>query len=98
MMRQLATIICACALPLLAAADAVSPCDGCAMVRVADNGRVLFNECLNVNPKSYLIESCQDIDFKVLEGAESVGICGATSTPKWLMEECREFILTHFND
>ena len=66
--------------------------------RKSSNGRVLFNECLNVNPKSYLIESCQDIDFKVLEGAESVGICGATSTPKWLMEECREFILTHFND
>ena len=66
--------------------------------RKSSNGRVLFNECLNVNPRSYMIESKEDIDFKVLQGATSVGICGATSTPKWLMEECREFILAHFND
>ena len=66
--------------------------------RKSSNGKVLFNECLNVNPRSYMIESRQDINFKALEGAQSVGICGATSTPKWLMEECREFILTHFND
>ena len=62
----------------------------------SSNGKVLFNECLNVNPKSYMIESKKDIDFKLLEGAGSVGICGATSTPKWLMEECRDYILEHF--
>ena len=45
-----------------------------------------------------MIESREDIDFKALEGAQSVGICGATSTPKWLMEECREFISAHFNE
>lgn len=61
--------------------------------RKSSNGKVLFSECLNVNPRSYMIESKEDIDFKKLEGAESVGICGATSTPKWLMEECREYIL-----
>ena len=66
--------------------------------RKSSNGKVLFNECLNVNPRSYMIESREDIDFKALEGAQSVGICGATSTPKWLMEECRDFILAHFND
>ena len=65
--------------------------------RKSSNGKVLFNECLNVNPKTYLIESKEDIDFSKLEGAGSVGICGATSTPKWLMEECRDFILAHFN-
>lgn len=48
----------------------------------SSNGKVLFNECLNVNPKSYMIESKDDIDLKMLEGARSVGICGATSTPK----------------
>ena len=61
--------------------------------RKSSNGKVLFNECLNVNPRSYMIESKEDIDFKKLEGAQSVGICGATSTPKWLMEECRDYIL-----
>ena len=61
--------------------------------RKSSNGKVLFNECLNVNPRSYMIESKEDIDFKKLDGAESVGICGATSTPKWLMEECRDYIL-----
>ena len=59
----------------------------------SSNGNVLFNECLNVNPKSSMIESKDDIDLKMLEGARSVGICGATSTPKWLMEECRDYIL-----
>ncbi len=64
--------------------------------RKSSNGKVLFNECLNVNPRSYLIEGKEDIDFSQLEGAVSVGICGATSTPKWLMEECRDYIQNHF--
>ena len=66
--------------------------------RKSSNGKVLFNECLNVNPKSYMIESKEDIDFNALQGALSVGICGATSTPKWLMEECRDYILSRFTD
>ena len=61
--------------------------------RKSSNGKVLFSECLNVNPRSYMIEGKEDIDFSLLHGARSVGICGATSTPKWLMEECRDFIL-----
>ena len=65
--------------------------------RKSSNGKVLFNECLQVNPRSYMIEGRGDIDFKLLEGAESVGICGATSTPKWLMEQCREYILSRIN-
>ena len=61
--------------------------------RKSSNGKVLFKECLDVNPRSYLIEGRKDIDLSVFDHAESVGICGATSTPKWLMEECRDYIL-----
>lgn len=56
----------------------------------SSNGKVLFNQCLSVNENSHLIESAAEIDMAWLEGVETVGICGATSTPKWLMEECRD--------
>ena len=59
----------------------------------SSNGKVLFSECLNVNPCSHMIEDASEIDNTWFEGAESVGICGATSTPKWLMEQCRDAIL-----
>ncbi|MBP1612615.1 MAG: 4-hydroxy-3-methylbut-2-enyl diphosphate reductase [Bacteroidetes bacterium] len=53
----------------------------------SSNGKVLFNECKKVNPNSYLIESLEGIDLSLCKNAKSIGICGATSTPKWLMEE-----------
>ena len=56
--------------------------------RKSSNGKVLFNECLRVNPNTHLIEGPEEIDPSWLEGIGSVGICGATSTPKWLMEQC----------
>lgn len=56
----------------------------------SSNGKILFNECRQVNPNSHLIEDAREIDFQLLEGVQSVGICGATSTPKWLMEDCKE--------
>lgn len=58
----------------------------------SSNGKILFNECRKVNPNSHLIDSAQEIDNRLLAGAESIGICGATSTPKWLMEEISEAI------
>ena len=58
----------------------------------SSNGKVLFNECLRVNANSHLIEDPQEIQSEWLEGIETVGICGATSTPKWLMEHCRDRI------
>ncbi len=61
--------------------------------RKSSNGKVLFNECRSVNPNSRLIESAGEIDPGWLKGISSVGICGATSTPKWLMEKCRDAIL-----
>ena len=63
--------------------------------RKSSNGKVLFKECHRVNPNSYQIESANEINLDWLKDVKTVGICGATSTPKWLMEECREFILNH---
>ena len=63
--------------------------------RKSSNGKVLFHECLSVNPNSYQVESADEIDMKWFDGVQTVGICGATSTPKWLMEECRDEILRH---
>jgi len=60
--------------------------------RKSSNGKVLYNECLRVNPNSHLIEDPREIDPSWLEGIDSVGICGATSTPRWLMEQCSEAI------
>ena len=61
--------------------------------RKSSNGKILFQECKKVNPKTFLIDQPEEIDRKMLEGATSIGICGATSTPKWLMEECKKVIL-----
>lgn len=55
--------------------------------RKSSNGKVLFNACKAKNPHTYLIEGPEEIDPAWLSGAESIGICGATSTPKWLMEK-----------
>ena len=61
--------------------------------RKSSNGKVLFNECRRVNPNSHLIEKPEEIDMTWFDGLASVGICGATSTPKWLMEQCCDYIL-----
>ena len=58
--------------------------------RKSSNGKVLFNECLRVNPNSHQIEDPGEIRPEWLEGINTIGICGATSTPKWLMEQCRD--------
>ena len=58
----------------------------------SSNGRVLFNECHDANPRSYMVNDSSEIDMKWFDGVESIGICGATSTPKWLMEQCRDRI------
>lgn len=62
--------------------------------RKSSNGRVLFRECERVNANSHQIESANEIAPTWLTGVQTVGICGATSTPKWLMERCRDHILS----
>ena len=60
--------------------------------RKSSNGQVLFDECHSVNPNSYQVESPDEIRGEWLHGVDTIGICGATITPKWLMEECRDRI------
>lgn len=54
--------------------------------RKSSNGRVLSEVCRRANSRCYNIEEASEIDAAWFEGVESVGICGATSTPRWLME------------
>jgi len=61
--------------------------------RKSSNGKVLFNECKAVNPRSYHVENASEINLDWFADAQTVGICGATSTPQWLMEERRDHIL-----
>ena len=59
----------------------------------SSNGKILFQECKKVNPNSYQIDKPEEIDKVLLSHAHSIGICGATSTPKWLMEACKKVIM-----
>ncbi len=59
----------------------------------SSNGRVLFEVCRGANQATYNIEEASEIDPAWFEGATSVGICGATSTPAWLMESVAEVII-----
>ncbi len=54
--------------------------------RKSSNGRMLYEACRKVNGQTHFISSPQELDSAWLEGVESLGICGATSTPRWLME------------
>lgn len=60
--------------------------------RKSSNGKALFEECRRVNPRTYFITEPSEIDPAMLHGAASIGICGATSTPRWLMESVRDYI------
>jgi len=58
----------------------------------SSNGRVLFEECCKVNPNSKLVSNVSEIKNEWLQNTSSIGICGATSTPKWLMEEVFDYL------
>lgn len=63
----------------------------------SSNGKILFEECKKVNPNSHLIDSEEEIDKTLLQDVRSIGICGATSTPKWLMEKISAHIQSQIN-
>ena len=58
--------------------------------RKSSNGRVLYEVCRSANPRCYNIEEGSELESAWFEGTERVGICGATSTPRWLMEQVAE--------
>lgn len=58
----------------------------------SSNGKVLFEKCREVNPQTHLISDTSELEPEWTQGADSVGICGATSTPLWLMEKVADKI------
>ena len=60
--------------------------------RASSNGKVLYDVARAANPRTYFVETTEEIDPSWLEGAESVGISGATSTPQWYMEEVKSWL------
>lgn len=53
----------------------------------SSNGQALYGVCKSVNPNTYFVSEVDDIQTDWFDGVDSVGICGATSTPMWLMED-----------
>jgi len=60
--------------------------------RESSNGKMLFSVCKSVNPESHFVSSPEELDPSWFTGKKSAGICGATSTPKWLIENIRDII------
>lgn len=58
----------------------------------SSNGKALFKACQEVNPDSHFVSGPQDVDAAWIEGKNNIGICGATSTPAWLMEQVKDRI------
>ncbi|MDD2961489.1 MAG: 4-hydroxy-3-methylbut-2-enyl diphosphate reductase [Muribaculaceae bacterium] len=58
----------------------------------SSNGKILYEECKAVNPDSYLISNESEIDANLLKEKSMIGICGATSTPRWLMNRVKDAV------
>ncbi|MCS7028886.1 MAG: 4-hydroxy-3-methylbut-2-enyl diphosphate reductase [Bacteroidia bacterium] len=58
----------------------------------SSNGKVLYKVCQSVNPRSYFISDVDELMPEWFENCQTVGVCGATSTPMWLMEQVAEAI------
>jgi 4-hydroxy-3-methylbut-2-enyl diphosphate reductase len=58
----------------------------------SSNGKMLYSVCRNINPDTHFVSSPKELDLSWFKGKSSVGICGATSTPKWLIENIRDII------
>lgn len=60
--------------------------------RSSSNAQVLYNVCKERNPETYFVTSPNNLNAEWFSGAKSVGVCGATSTPQWLMEKVADRI------
>ena len=58
----------------------------------SSNGKMLFLSCKEQNKQSYFVSDTKEIDENWFKNSDSVGICGATSTPRWLMDEVADHI------
>ena len=61
----------------------------------SSNGKLLYAKCREVNKRTYFVTDTADVDKAWFDGAESVGITGATSTPGWLLEQMRESVISN---
>jgi len=58
----------------------------------SSNGKMLYSVCKSINPDTHFVSSLEEIQKSWFAGKNSIGICGATSTPKWLIESIHDFI------
>ncbi|MGQ9846128.1 MAG: 4-hydroxy-3-methylbut-2-enyl diphosphate reductase [Bacteroidales bacterium] len=58
----------------------------------SSNGKALFEVCKSVNPRSYFISEKEEIKTEWLQNVKSIGVCGATSTPMWLMKQIADYL------
>lgn len=64
----------------------------------SSNGKVLFEECKKQNPNTYFVSSADEVDLNMLVGnPKLIGICGATSTPRWQMQEVKDKLINIIN-
>lgn len=61
----------------------------------SSNGKALYQVCKQINPRSYFVENETEIDMDWLNPEDKIGICGATSTPMWLMDQVKEHIFSY---
>ncbi len=62
----------------------------------SSNGKALYGVCQKNNERSYFIESEKEIELSWINPTDSIGICGATSTPMWLMEQVKSYVENAF--
>ena len=63
----------------------------------SSNGHMLYEICKQENSNTIFVQGVEDFDVDIVKDADSVGICGATSTPRWVMEEVYEKIMNEYN-